>query len=245
MSPGDSKLGVLENALRASGGLDLWRLTRRFIVHMSITGDLVRTKCSNAKLKELVVEGSTHVQELEMTGFARADIRALYRRDWVALEGPDTHGIMKRAASPEEFRRGLQAVNWDELQLAHYCGYLIWNYMAVPFILADPDFETKELRRTVAPGESLRRLQVVFAARVVTHAPIQTFHFDREGLLRRLDYRAPHATHASITQVYSGHQRFSGILVPTLCRLLAIGPNAGSVGKPALLDVEIFDVNFA
>jgi len=238
-------VGVLESALRASGGLDLWRLTRRFMVHMSITGDLCNTKCSNAKLKELVVEGSTHVQELEMTGFARADIRAVYRRDWVALEGPDTHRVMKRAASPEEFRRGLQTVNWDELQLAHYCGYLIWNYMAVPFILADPDFETKELRRNVAPGESLRRLQVVFPARVVTHAPIQTFHFDREGLLRRLDYRAPHATHAPITQVYSGHQRFSGILVPTLCRLSAIGPNSGPVGKPALLDVEIFDVNFA
>jgi hypothetical protein len=235
---------VLENALRASGGLDLWRLTRRFIVHMSITGDLVRTKCGSAKLKELVVEGSTHVQELEMTGFARADIRALYRRDWVALEGPDTHGIMKRAASPEEFRRGLQAVNWDELQLAHYCGYLIWNYMAVPFILADPDFETKELRRTVAPGERLRRLQVAFPARVVTHAPIQTFHFDREGSLRRLDYRAP-PDHVPITQVYSGHQRFSGILVPTLCRLSAIGSDAVPVGKPTLLDVEIFDVNFA
>ena len=244
MSPGDSLVGVLGKAIRASGGLDLWRLTRRFTVHMSITGDLCGTKCSNAKLKELVVEGSTHVQELEMTGFARADIRALYRRDWVALEVPDTRGIMKRAASPEEFRRGLQAVNWDELQLAHYCGYLIWNYIAVPFILADPDFETKELRRTVAHGESLRRLQVVFPARVVTHAPIQTFHFDREGLLRRLDYRAP-PDHAPSTQVYSGHQRFSGILVPTLCRLSAIGPNSGPVGKPALLDVEIFDVNFA
>ena len=238
-------MGLLEKALRASGGLDLWRLTRRFVVHMSITGDLCSTKSSNAKLKELVVEGSTHVQELEMTGFARADIRALYRRDWVALEGPDTHRITKRVASPGEFRRGLQTVNWDELQLAHYCGYLIWNYMAVPFILADADFETKELRRNVAPGESLRRLQVVFPARIVTHAPIQTFHFDREGLLRRLDYRAPHADHVPITQVYSGHQRFSGILVPTLCRLSAIGPNAGPVGKPPLLDVEIFDVNFA
>ena len=180
-----------------------------------------------------------------MTGFARADIRALYRRDWVALEGADTRGIMKRAASPEEFRRGLQAPNWDELQLAHYCGYLIWNYMAVPFMLADADFETKELRRTVAPGEGLRRLQVAFPAHVVTHAPIQTFHFDREGFLRRLDYRAPHTDHVPITQVYSGHQRFSGILVPTLCRLSAIGADAMPVGKPTLLDVEIFDVNFA
>ena len=30
-------MGVLENALRASGGLDLWRLNGGFIVHMSIT----------------------------------------------------------------------------------------------------------------------------------------------------------------------------------------------------------------
>ena len=227
-------MGVLQNALRASGGLDLWRLTRRFTVHMSISGTLCSAKCSNARLKELVVEGSTHVQELAMTGFARADARALYRHDWVALEGHDTRRIMKRAASPEEFRRGLQALNWDELQLAHYCGYLIWNYIAVPFILADPDFETRELRRTVAPGESLRRLQVVFPARVVTHAPIQTFHFDREGFLRRLDYRAP-PDHVPIAQVYSGHQRFSGILVPTLCRLSAIGADAVPVGKPTLV----------
>ena len=69
--------------------------------------------------------------------------------------------------------------------------------------------KTMELWRTVAPGESLRRLLLVFSERVVTHAPIQTFDFDREGLLRRLDYRAPHADHVSITQVYSGHQRFS------------------------------------
>ena len=110
--------------------------------------------------------------------------------------------------------------------------------MAVPFILADPDFETKELRRTVAPGESLRRLQVAFPARIVTHAPIQTFHFDREGLLRRLDYRAPHADHVPIAQVYSGHQRFSGILVPTLCRLVSLRGRRGALvpaGKPGLL----------
>src|SRR5277367_1309786 len=101
MSPGDRYVGLLQSALRVSGGLDLWRLTRRFTVHMSITGALCSTKCSTAQLKELVVEGSTHVQELEMTGFARADVRALYRRDWVALEGHDGRRSMERSASPE------------------------------------------------------------------------------------------------------------------------------------------------
>jgi hypothetical protein len=181
---------------------------------------------------------------LEITGFARADLRALYRPDWVALEGRDARRLMERQGSPEEFRSGLQSTTWDELQLAHYCGYLTWNHIATPFILADTDFETKELRRKVARGESLRQLRVVFPARVATHAREQTFYFDREGLLRRLDYPAAHEEHTQIAQMFSGHQRFSGILVPTLFRLLNIGAEGVPVAKPSLLDVEIFDARF-
>jgi hypothetical protein len=237
-------VGLLEKALRASGGLDLWRLTRRFTLHMSITGSLCTERCSTAQLKELVVEGSTQSQALEITGFARADLRALYRPDWVALEGQDARRLRERQGSPEEFRSELQSTTWDKLQLAHYCGYLIWNHIATPFILADPDFETKELPRKGARGESLRQLRVVFPARVVTHASVQTFHFDRQGFLRRLEYPAAHDDHTQIAQMCSGHQRFSGILVPTLCRLLSIGAEGMPVAKPSLLDFEIFDAHF-
>jgi hypothetical protein len=236
---------LLKNALRTSGGLDLWRLTRRFTVHMSITGLLCTEKCSTANLKELVVEGSTHSQELEITGFSRADIRALYRPDWVALEAQDARSIAERRGSPEEFRRGLQSGTWDELQLAHYCGYLIWNYMVTPFILADTDVETKERRRKGVRGERFRRLEVTFPARLVTHATRQAFYFEREGLLRRLDYPAPHEHDTQIAQMYSGHQRFSGVLVPTLCRLFRVGADGVPVANRTLLDLEIFDVYYA
>jgi hypothetical protein len=238
-------VGLLENALRKSGGLDLWRLTRRFTVHMSITGGICTSRCSTANLKELVVEGRTHRQELAITGFPRADMRALYRPDWAALEGQDARRIMERHGSREEFGRGLQSRTWDELQLAYYCGYLIWNYMVTPFILADSDFGTKELRHSGVRGGRLRRLEVTFPARVVTHAATQTFYFEREGFLRRLDYPAPHENGTQIAQMFSGHQRFSGILVPTLCRVLSVGADGVPVAKPTLLDLEIFDVNFA
>jgi hypothetical protein len=237
-------VGLLEKALQVSGGLDLWRLTRRFTLHMSITGELCTTRRSTAQLKELVVEGSTQTQDLAITGFADADLRLLYRPDWVALEGQDARPIKERHGSPEAFRSGLQAATWDELQLAHYCGYLIWNYIATPFILADRDFETKELRGYVASGEGLRRLKVVFPARIVTHARSQTFYFDRAGFLRRLDYPAAHDDHTQIAQMFSGHQRFSGVLVPTLSRLLRIGAEGVPVAKPSLLDLEIFDAHF-
>ena len=238
-------MGLLEKALHVSGGLDLWRLTRRFTLHMSITGELCATRHGTGQLKELVVEGSTQTQDLAIAGFADANLRLLYRPDWVALEGQDALPLRQRHGSPEEFRSGLRSSTWDELQLAHYCGYLIWNYIATPFILADPDFETKELRRYVASGESLRRLKVVFPARIVTHAISQNFYFDRAGFLRRLDYPAAHDENMQIAQMFSGHQRFSGILVPTLCRLLSIGAEGVPVAKPSLLDLEIFDAHFA
>jgi cytochrome d ubiquinol oxidase subunit II len=41
----EAELAVVIGKEGASGGLDLWRLTRRFIVHVSITGDLCSTKC--------------------------------------------------------------------------------------------------------------------------------------------------------------------------------------------------------
>jgi len=237
-------VGLLENALRASGGMDLWRMTRRFTLHASITGALCTAKCDSAPLKELAVEGSTHNQVVDFTGFGSADLRALYRPDSVALEGPDGQRLAWRNAAPEESRAVLKSATWDQLQLAYYCGYLIWNHLTTPFILADPDFETKELPRSRKLGESLRRLRVVFPTRVVTHATVQTFYFDREGLLRRLDYPAAHADATQIAQMFSGHQRFSGILVPTLCRLLTIRADGVPIAKPPLLDIEIFDATF-
>jgi hypothetical protein len=238
-------VGLLGDALRASGGIDLWRLARRFTLHASITGAVCTTKCDTAPLKELAVEGSTRNQAVDFTGFASDDLRALYRPDSVVLEAPDGRQLASRHAAPEEIRASLESVTWDRLQLAYYCGYLIWNHLTTPFILADPDFETKELSRSRKRRESLRRLRVVFPARVVTHATVQTFHFDREGLLRRLDYPAAHADGTQIAHMFSGHQRFSGILVPTLCRLLPIGADGEPITKQPLLDVEIFDATFA
>jgi hypothetical protein len=45
--------------------------------------------------------------------------------------------------------------------------------------------------------------------------------------------------------MFSAHQRFSGVLVPTLCRLLRLESDGATIAKLPLLDVEIFDAAFA
>jgi hypothetical protein len=237
-------VGLLEDALHASGGLHLWRQAQRFTAHVSIGGALCTRKCSSARLKELLIEGSTRDQVLEITGFMAADRRALYRPDWVALEGSDGRRLKERAATPAEFQALLASTTWDELLLAHYCGYFIWNYMNVPFVLSGPGFEIEEVEPRSVRGEIWRRLRVRFPPRVATHSAEQIFYFDSQGIMRRQDYLATYDGRTAVAQMFSAHQRFSGVLVPTLCRLLRLESDGAPIAKPPLLDIEIFDAAF-
>jgi hypothetical protein len=237
-------LGLLDRVLRASGGLDLWRQMRRFTVHMSIRGALIAARCAGVKLPEFVVEGDTREPALEINGFTALDLRALYRPDWTALERPDGGRLHERRAASEEFTRQLQSTTWDHLHLAHYCGGLIWNYLTTPFVLAEPDFECEELESMKVHGQRWHRLKVLYPARLATHSRERTLYFDRQGLLRRLDTAALHADGTQIVHIFASHQRYSGILVPTMSRVLAIEASGALVDKPPLLDVEIFEAQF-
>jgi hypothetical protein len=233
---------LLSDVLHAAGA-DLWRQASRYTLHVSVGGGFCSRKCTSAQLKDLVIEGSTDQQSLEINGFCGVNQRALYRPDWVALEAPDGRVLEERKASPQELRERLRTNIWDELELAYYYGYSIWNYVAVPFVFAEPDVATEELEPVSVRADTWRRLRVRFPPRVATHSTEQTFYFDRDGFLRRLDYMAEHED-TRIAQMFSGHQRFSGILIPTLCRSLRIAPDGGLPAKPSLVDIEVFDVVF-
>jgi hypothetical protein len=193
-------------------------------------------------MKDMVVEGAVHEQALEMTGFTAADRRALYRPDRVALERSDGELLKERSGPPAEFRRGLKAQTWDELQLVFYCGSLIRDYLGTPFVLADSDVIVSELDVANGRDKRLHALQVRFPERLAAHTPESTFYFDNQALLRRREYPSLHEDGARIVQTYSGYQPYSGILIPTLCRLLTKG-NDGPT-RPTLVDIEIFDAAF-
>jgi hypothetical protein len=236
-------VALLRDVLKVAGA-DRWRQKSRYTVHMSVGGAFCSRKCGSAQLKDLVVEGSTGQQWLEINGFCGVDQRALYRPDRVVLEGADGQLLNERKGPPQELRQRLRASIWDELQLAYYCGYSIWNYLAVPFVFAESDVAAEEIERESVHADNWRRLRLRFPPRVVTHSAEQTFYFDRDGFLRRLDYMSE-IEDTRIAQLFSGHQRFSGILIPTLSRSLPIARDGRLPAKSSLVDIEIFDVVFA
>jgi hypothetical protein len=233
---------LLDDVLQASGGLERWRQLRRFTVHLSIGGALFPRMSGPALMKDMVVEGAVHEQALEMTGFTAPDRRALYRPDRVALERSDGQLLEERRATAAEFRRSLKASTWDELLLAFYCGSLIRSYLDIPFVLADADVVISELPLSNGRDKRLRTLQVRFPERLAAHTAESTLYFDSQALLRRQEYSSLHEDGTRIAQTYSGYQRYSGILVPTLCRLLTKKQDAATGLTP--VDIEIFDAAF-
>jgi hypothetical protein len=239
-----SSMTLLDEVIQASGGLERWRQLRRFTAHLSIGGALCERMHGSGSVKDVVVEGGVHEQALEITGFTGPDRRALYRPDWLALERSDGELLKERRGTAAEFRRDLNAGAWDELLLAFYCGSLIRSYLDVPFVLADADVPVSELAPTSACDKGLRLLHARFPERLAAHSAENTFYFDSQALLRRQEHSAPQEDGTRVARMFSGHQRYSGIIVPTLCRLLRKKKDGAMIARPACVDIEIFDVAF-
>ena len=232
------------DAIEASGGLTRWRKFRQFTVHMSLTGTLPNRSFKAGLLKDIVVLGSTRRQSVDIIGFTAPDRRGVYRPDRVAMEDSTGARLCVRLNPKSAVPGQTDRTQWDSLQLVHYCGYSIWNYMAAPFMFAGRGFEFEELAPSLHGTESWRRLRVAFPARIATHGREQLFYFDEHGLQRRMDFQLAEYGDLRIVQSWGAHYTFSGITIPTLRRTLQVGPNGRVLDIPALLDMEIFDAQF-
>ena len=99
---------------------------------------------------------------------------------------------------------------WDDLNLAYFSGYAMWNYLTTPFIFALPGFQAEEIEPWDENGEKRRRLKVMFPDHIATHCAEQIFHINGEGLICRLDYSAPVAGGAPTAHYLVRTQDFDG-----------------------------------
>jgi hypothetical protein len=88
---------------------------------------------------------------------------------------------------------------WSPTDAAYFFGYALATYLSVPFVL--PAYATD----LCEVGDRLR-VRARFPADIETHSAVQTFWFNRDGLLARHDYRADivgwWATGAHLTSDY-------------------------------------------
>jgi hypothetical protein len=140
----------------------------------------------------------------------------------------ELHGIGTFDASQPRPGGMARRPRWSTDDVVHFAGYALWGYLGAPFIFAEDDFTVREL-----PG---RRLRVDFPERIPAHSRRQTFHFDHNAVLQRLDYTAEvflgplgRAQHRCFD-----HAWIDGLLIPTRRRVTPRG-----LPTPTLVSINI------
>lgn len=235
---------LLDLALSAAGGLERWNAASEAVVKLSSGGLAFDTKWKRGALRD--VEGTVSIAEPRTVyrPYPMAGERGVFEADRVRIETDGGELVDERADPRAAFsgRAGLRRnLWWDHLDLLHFAGYALWNYLSFPFMLTRPGFELSEGEPLDADGERWRRLDVRFPPEVPTHSPQQSFYLDPEGRLRRHDYTAePFGGWAKAIHYCDEHRSFDGLVVPTRRRVHPKLPN-GKPFRPATLvwiDVE-------
>jgi hypothetical protein len=229
----------------AHGGLDRWNKVRVIEADMSITGAMWARKGWPDALKDVHVTADPETQWVGYRPFIEAGMRSSCTPDRAIIETLDGKPVKDRTNPRAAFDGHTVESRWDDLNLAYFSGYAIWNYLTTPFIFALPGFETEEIEPWHDNGEKRRRLKVVFPERIATHCPEQIFHIDGRGLICRMDYRAPVAGGAPVAHYLDGYRDFSGIKVATKRRALAKKRDGTALPDPILVAIDIAQLSFS
>jgi hypothetical protein len=219
---------LLDLVLEAHGTTQ-WKRFRSIEGDMSITGLLWARKGWPEVLKNVRVIADIAEQHITYQPFTAEGLRSDYRPDRVAIDAFDGKRLKQRANPREAFAGHKPETPWDDLHLAYFSGYAMWNYLNTPFMFASPGFSTEEIGPWDENGATWRRLKVTFPESVATHSPEQVFYVGNNGLIGRLDYFANVTGGVPTAHYLSDYRDYDGIKIPTRRRAYVRNPDGTPV----------------
>lgn len=238
-----SMTALLDLAIEAHGGLSRWRDVESIDFRMTVGGALWRIKGQPDGLKDVAVHVVAHRPEVAIKPFLDEAATGYFRPDSVWVETPD-NGIVSTLPDPRKSFQGHERTTpWNDLQSLYFISYAVWNYMAIPFLLVEPGFETEELSEHQENGVTWRRLRVRYPDHAPAHSRDQILYFSEDGLLRRLDYTVDIAQ-APAAHYCFDHAQVGGLVIPTLRRAVsrsATAPDSDWSGRTGVL-LQISDL---
>ena len=120
-------------------------------------------------MRNLQVHVSPQKQHTVFVPYPEAGTRGVFEEGTVRIES-DGHEVLAERSDARSAFRGLRhQLWWDKLDMLYFCGYALWNYLTIPFILTEPGFEVRELEPWEEAGETWRRISVRFPREIHTH----------------------------------------------------------------------------
>jgi hypothetical protein len=233
---------LLTTVLEAHGGLQRWQELSRLRVHASIGGAIWTLKGKHGVLGDERIEVDCHKQWVSFVPFAGEKKRGIFEPDRTVIESLSGELIEERHNPRDAFDGHTWRTSWDDLNAVYFSGYAIWGYLTAPFHLVMPGITTEEIEPRDEGGKTLRRLKVSYPSGMAVHSPVQTFYFDRDGLMHRLDYSVDIMVVPPSAHYMTGHKEFGGIIFPTRRRVYGQRSDGTPMLERVAASIDIHDV---
>ena len=235
----------LHDLVLEAHGATKWKRFRSIEGDMSIVGSLWARKGWPEVLKNVRVTADTAGQQLSYQPFTEEGLRSFYRPDLVAIDAMNGERLKQRANPRDAFASHTPATPWDDLHLAYFSGYAMWNYLNTPFMFALPGFATEEIEPWIENGATWRRLKVTFPDSIATHSPEQVFYIGGDGLIARLDYVTNVIGGIPTAHYTSEYRDFDGIKVPTRRRAYRRNADGTPMADGPGVAIDIADIRLS
>jgi len=232
----DAMGGILD----AHGGLSYWKSLSTVDLNVSIRGFLFTAKRIPV-LRNAAISVNVRKPEVALEDFPEpGQIAVLDGANRVEIRDLAGNVLSSRTDPRAKFGQWRRSLYWDALDFTYFCGYAMWNYLTLPFLLTYPGVRVDTVGESSADGET--RLRARFPSDLPTHCPVQEFWFDGDGLLRRHDYTAEViGSWARAAHLCQKYRQFGGLSVPTRRRVHPRGPLGRPLGFPTLVAIDIHE----
>ena len=234
---------LISVAINAQGGLDRWRQFYTVFAHLVVGGGLWEMKGHGGVIEEVDVQ--VNLLEQRTSHIPNQQWHTVYTPDRIAIE-TGAGDIVEELYNPRASYQGhTWETQWSNLQLAYFTGYATWNYLNTPFQFARPGFQFDEIEPWEENNETWRRLIVRWPKDIHTHSAEQTIYIDKDGFIRRLDYRVEVAGNNPCAHYLSDYKNISGITMATKRVVYSIGENNKPLlDAPVIVSIDFSDIKF-
>lgn len=235
---------LLSMAISAQGGMNNWQKYRHADIHLSVGGILWEMKGHRDTISEVNV--NVNLLEQKASHKPNTEWHTIYTPDIVKIEKSNGELIEELYSPRSSFKGHTLETKWNNLQLAYFAGYAMWNYINSPFLFTRPGFEINEVESWNENSETWRRLKIKWPESVHTHSREQTLYIDKEGLVRRLDYQVEIAGNTPASHYLYDYKDVNGIKIATRRVVYATGQeNNARLDGPVIVSIDLTDIKLS
>jgi hypothetical protein len=235
---------LLSAAVDAHGGLSQWNQLKTVTATLSVTGAIWEVKGKPDSLKDVSIEAQLQKESLT-THFGGQGKRTVFEPNRITVQTESGRIVGSRDDPRSAFRGHTQQTPWDDIHVAYFSSYALWNYLTIPFLYACPGFVTDELGPWEESVEQWRPLRVIVPDSIASHSREQVAYFGPDGLLRRHKYTVDIMGGTAGLNYAADYRNVDGTMVPTKRRVLARDGNKQKIPNPVLVAIDIRDIAFS